>query len=106
MELAPIAEAQPSFARFCMQRYKKISILGRFFLLFSENRSKSLFLQNKSDDVKGLVRTLTMADAVQLSAHTVAVRFGFLWYFGLDFCGIWLLLFASCIIQPCTRFFK
>ena len=49
----------------------------RFFLLFSENRSKSLFLQNKSDDVKGLVRTLTMADAVQLSAHTVAVRFGF-----------------------------
>ena len=27
----------------------------RFFLLFSENRSKSLFLQNKSDDVKGLV---------------------------------------------------
>ena len=43
-----------------------------------------------------------MADAVQLSAHTVAVRFGFLWYFGLDFCGIWLLLFASCIIQPCA----
>ena len=25
-----------------MQRYEKISILGRFFLLFSENRSKSL----------------------------------------------------------------
>ena len=43
-----------------------------------------------------------MADAVQLSAHTVAVRFGFLWYFGLDFCGIWLLLFAPCIIQPCA----
>jgi hypothetical protein len=73
--------------------------MSRLFLLFSKNRSKSLFLQNKSDDVKGLVRTLTMADAVQLSAHTVAVRFGFLWYFVLVFCGIWLLLFASCIIH-------
>ena len=36
--------------------------MSRLFLLFSKNRSKSLFLQNKSDDVKGLVRTLTMAD--------------------------------------------
>jgi hypothetical protein len=29
--------------------------MSRLFLLFSKNRSKSLFLQNKSDDVKGLV---------------------------------------------------
>ena len=31
-----------------VQRYKKISITGRFFPLFSKNRSKSLFTQNKS----------------------------------------------------------
>lgn len=29
--------------------------MSRLFPLFSKKRSKSLFLQNKSDDVKGLV---------------------------------------------------
>jgi hypothetical protein len=34
MELAPIAEVQPSFARFCVQKYEKKNNYRNFFFFF------------------------------------------------------------------------
>ena len=47
----------------------------RFFLLFSKNRSKSLFLQNKSDDVKGLVSDINDVIIVFLRSESSNGRY-------------------------------
>ena len=58
----------------CWQRYKKISIMSRLFLLFSKNRSKSLFLlHNKASPPWWRVR-LWSCYTVRLSQVVAVVQ--------------------------------
>ena len=48
MELAPIAEVQPSFARFCVQKYEKKTITATFSSFSFVPVSLPAFLSTKS----------------------------------------------------------